>query len=248
MAKLHELLAVEADLQKAAQQMAADAVNTFSKKPDHFRGQVRTVSFFDDARQGENLSEEKAMVTTVDDKLEYALKFVGKYFDAILKKETANQGAKADLIVDGQTIAKDVPATFLLGMESRFKEIREMVLAIPTLEPAIKWELDPAKGDGVYSAPPTASMKTEKVISAIVLYEATKEHPAQVKETSKDVAVARIETHVTSGMWSPARKAVVIERIDAILRGIKKARQRANTVDVTEVYIAKSLFSYMLFE
>ena len=246
MSQLHELLAVEPDLKTSAEQMIGDALNTFTKKPDHFKGQVRTVTYFDTAREGENTSDEKALVTTVDDKLDYALGFLGKYYDALLQKEATNQEAKADLVVDGTTIATGLPSTFLLGLEARLKSLRDVLIAIPTLEPSIKWSEDLAAGAGIFSAPPTATMKTEKVHTSKVLYEATKEHPAQIKELSEDKPVARVETLNTSGMWTPARKAATIERLDKLLRATKKARQRANTQEVVDRTVSKELFAYVL--
>lgn len=246
MPQFHELIAVEQDLKAAAEQMMGDAVNTFTKKPDHFKGHTKTTTYFDVAREGENITDAKALVTTVDDKLDYALGFLGKYFDALLQKEATNQSAKADLTVDSVVIAKDVPATFLLGMESRLKSLREALLAIPTLEPSITWSEDPSAGAGIFRAPPAAQMKTEKVFTVKVMVEQTKEHPAQIKELNEDKAVARMETVQTSGMWTPARKAATIERTDKMLRAVKKARQRANMTEVTDRSISTELFAYIL--
>jgi len=246
MSKLHELLAVEADLAQASQKMLEDCLNTFAKKPDHFEGQTRSVRFFDESREGENLEETKELVSKVSERLEYALKFTGKYYDALLKKESANQTAVADLVVNGVTIAKDVPATFLLGMETRLKAVRQVLLAIPTLAPSVAWAEDVGAGQDVFLAPTTVSFKTEKTFRHKVLVEPTDKHPAQVREWTEDVPVARVETVKRSTMWSPARKARAIERCDELLHAVKKARQRANTVEVTERAIAKDMFAYIL--
>lgn len=246
MSKLHELLAVEADLNNTAKAMLAEATNTFSKKPDHFLGQVRSATFLDPTREQENVSEEKTMVTTVDDKLTYALDKAGSYWDAMLQKEEANSTAKADLVVNGETLAKDLPATFLLGMETRLKAVQDVVMAIPTLDPSLKWELDSSSGDGVYRSPVQTGFKTEKTINSKVLYEATKEHPAQIEKWSEDVPVAKIETTKYSGMWTPRRKADVLGKLDLLIRSVKKARQRANTVEVKDNHIGDKLIDFLL--
>ncbi len=246
MSQLHELLAVEPDLKTSAEQMVGDALNTFTKKPDHFKGQVKTVVYFDAAREGENTSDEKALVTTVDDKLTYALGFLGKYYDGLLQKEATNQVAKADLVVDGTVLATGLPSTFLLGLEARLKSLRDVLIAIPTLEPSITWTEDAAAGVNVWRASPVAQMKSEKVFTTKVMYEATKEHPAQIKELMEDKPVARMETLSTSGMWTPARKAATIERLDKLLRATKRARQRANMADVVERTVSKELFAFVL--
>jgi hypothetical protein len=246
MAKLHELLAVEADLSNTAKAMLEEAATTFQKKPDHFLGQVRSVKFMDATREQENVVEEKAMVTTVDDKLTYALGRNAKYWDAMLQKEAANSEAKADLVIDGETVMKDLPATFLLGMETRLRNVQQVLLTIPTLDPSIKWSEDQSAGDAVFKSDVQVGFKTEKVMKSKTLYDATKEHPAQIGTWNEDVPVARVETIKTSGMWTPRRKADVLARLDTLIRAVKKARQRANAVDVTDLHVGKKLIDYLL--
>lgn len=246
-AQFHELIAVEADLKESATQMMADALNTFSKKPDHFKGHVKSTVYFDSARENENTTDEKALVTTVDDKLNYALSFLGKYYDALLQKEATNQVASADLVVDGVTIAENVPSTFLLGMENRLKNLRDVLIAIPTLEPNMTWDLDQsADRAGIYKSPPVVQMKSELTHSYKVLYEATEHHPANIKELTEQKPVARMETVHTSGMWTPHRKANAIARLDKMLRAVKRARQQANTAEIQRRTISDQMFAYVL--
>lgn len=245
MAKLHELLAVMADTTNAAQAVTNETTTVFAKKVDHFRGSSKTVTFFDGAREGENTAETKQIVTTVDDKLSHTFKIVGRHYDALLQLEEANGRAKADLVVDGTTIMKDVPATFLLGMENRLKSVREMIIAIPTLEMSIKWSADANLGDGFYRAEPLIAMKGEKTLKFLTVAEATPQHPAQVEKWNEDVPVARIETTHTSSMITPHEKSAMLMRCDKMISAVKKARQRANTVDVTDMSIAKEIFGYI---
>ena len=242
MGKLHELLAVEGDLSNTADKVIAEAVNTFTKKNEHFMGQVRSVVMFDDSRSGENATEEKALVTTVQKKLDYVSGMVSKYWDAILRKEQTNQKATADLIFDGEVVYAALPATFLLGMESRLKKLRVIYEAIPTLNPNAVWELDTAAGEGIYRSPTTANMRTEKTVKHKILYEATKEHPAQIEKWNEDVPIGRIESTVVSGMFTPAEKSRVIGRIDQLIRAVKQARQRANDTKVENTEIGAKLF------
>lgn len=245
-AQLHELLAVEGDLSNTAKTVLDEAMVTFEKKPDHFRGFVKSMKYFDEARQQENAREEKGMVTTVEDKLTYALGASQKLFDALLQKEEANQRAKADLEVDGQVIASGLPATFLLGMETRLKAVRDMILRVPTLDPALIWSEDAGAGAGVFRSNAQLSNRTEKQVRFKVLYDATDKHPAQIEKWNEDVPVARIETTHTSGMWTPKRKSDVLGRLDKLIRAVKKARQRANTVEVADLHIANAMTKYIL--
>lgn len=244
--KLHELLAVMADTTNAAQAVMAETLTTFSKKPDHFKGQTRNANFFDASREGENTTDTKEVVTTVHAKLDHTLKIVARHYDALLQLEDGNSRAKADLTIDGTVVFKDAPATFLLGMENRLKSLRDVFAAIPTLEPSIKWEADIATGSSVYTAPPAVSFKTEKTLKSKVLYDATKEHPAQIQQWNEDVPVARIETSHVSGMVTPLAKSGMLGRIDNVISEVKKARQRANSVEVANQRVAKDIFEYII--
>ena len=141
MPKLHELLAVEGDLEGTYKKIVDEAKVTFDKKGAHFFGVHRRLEMFDEDLP-KAPDEHQEMVTTVHDKLEYVNEHVVRYFDAVLQKERTNQDAKADIVVDGVSLAKDLPATFLLGLENKLKNVRSLFQAIPTLPPGRKWEKD----------------------------------------------------------------------------------------------------------
>lgn len=208
-------------------------------------GFVRTLQLFDE--EATPLAPDyKELDTTVDAKLAYQKEHIIRYLDAVLQKELTNTTAKADLVVDGKTITKDLPATFLLGLETKLKHIREVYAVIPTLQPGVKWEKDEDKGKGVYvTANPEETYQTEKIIEPVVLYEATKEHPAQVKEAAKTIKTGKYKREVWSGMLSPAEKSIILGKIDKLIRATKKARQRANATEVIKATVAKEIFSFI---
>jgi len=252
--KLHELLAVEGDLEGLFKKILAETVITFTKREDHFKGAHRKLEMLDANRQGENDEEFFALTTTVPAKLAYNAKPCIRYFDAILQKEATNQEAKADLIVDGQTIAEQLPATFLLGMESRLKTLREVYAKIPTLAPSVEWELDPDKGDHVYKAKdPETAFKTEKKFKVQVLYEAKfpkdgergESLPAQVEKIPETENVGRYTRTLWSGMMSTAEKSAKLGKLDKLIRGVKKARQRANMQEQVKITVGQKLFDFI---
>lgn len=245
MGKLHELLAVEADLDGAHRKILLETATTFTKKADHFQGFHRSTHML--REDGIDYPETiKAIDTTVDAKLDYMSKTEIRYFDALLQKEATNQVAMADLIIDGVTIAKNLPATYLLGMESRLKSLRGVYDAIPTLAPGLTWDEDTQKGKGVFvSRYDDKKLKTETVVEPVVFYEATKEHPAQVKESSKTNTVGTIITKHWSGMITPAHKSALLGKVDKLIRGMKQARQRANSTEIIKSTVGKELFDFI---
>jgi len=245
MAKLHELLAVEGDLEGTYKGILQETETQFTKHPDRYWGQNQRTELFD-ANAPTEADDHKEMDDTVNDKLEYSTGHIVRYLDAVLQKEATNQTAKADLIVDGEVLAKDVPATFLLGLETRLKHIRKIYESIPTLQPGIKWEMDETQGKNVYKmAFPEEKFRTKKIIKNHVKTEATKEHPSQVETYTEDEKVARVITDKWCGMITPAEKSELLGRFDVLLRAVKKARQTANGAEVIDTKIGGSLFKYI---
>lgn len=198
MAKLHEALAVEGNLEGLAKKVLAEAVGTFTKRTDHFTGFHKTLQMDEEGAMGVP-DESKELTTTVGDKLDYLEKHLVKYWDCVLQKEATNQVAKSDIVVDGEVLANDVPATFLLGMETKLKNLREVYSFIPTLQPGVAWEKDESQNDQgrVWKASqPQEKIKTKRVSKSQVLYEATEHHPAQIDKWEEQERVGVFVTNV----------------------------------------------------
>jgi hypothetical protein len=244
--KLHELLSVESDLEGTANKIREEAIHTLAKKPDHFISMQKKLEMFDESKSNENLEERKEMVTTVKDKLDYVAEHHIRYIDAVFQKELTNSFAKADLVVDGITLSMNVPATFLLGMETKLKKIRDVYEAIPTLAPGIKWEKDNTLGNGVYrSATPDIKLKTAKTFQHKILVNPTDKHPAQIEKWEESIPVGKYTTTTQCSMMTPAEKSNLIGRIDKLIQGCKQARQRANCAEVQKAEIGKVFFDYI---
>lgn len=245
MPKLHQLLAVEGDLDGLYKQIVEETKTNFKKHPDRYFGMHQRTELFDTLAP-EEADGHKEMDDTVPDKLEYTSEHVIRFFDAVLQKERTNQDATADIIIDGTIIASNVPATFLLGLESKLKTIRSLYAEIPTLQPGVKWEKDESQGANVYKrVHPEEKFRTKKVRKNHQVAAATDKHAEQVEVYTEDEKVARIVTDSWCGMISPAEKSAYLGRIDKLLRGVKKARQEANTTEVVDVTIGVELFNFI---
>lgn len=249
MTKLHEILAVESSLEKAANKLIKESEHTFGKE-SLFNGQVRKLQMFRDEDKKSEAIEYQELTTTVDENINYLVKPISNWFDVTLKKDKTNQKTKADIIVDKNgveiTLAKDVPATFLLGLESKLTKLRTLYEKIPTLIPGIKWERDEQNREGVYRAEHNdIQMKTRKEPEYRVVYEATENHPAQIKEVNRTQDVGRYITTMYSGRMTPLEKAERLTKIDKLLQAVKQARMRANNIDVENANIGKEIFDYI---
>lgn len=248
MSKLHELLAVESELESANKMILAETKGTFSKKVSHFGGHVKTYKALDDNDVDTVPEQHQEMVTTVNDKLDYMFgEHVAPYIDAVLQKEATNQGATADLVVEDVEIAKELPATFLLGLETKLRQWRDVLQQAPTLQPGVAWKKDETRGPNVYvTEHAEETMRTKKIMKPVVLAEATKEHKAQVKESTEDVPVGKFTKVSWSGMMSPAEKSDMLKRLDALIRATKQARMRANQQNVVDAHIGSALADFVM--
>ena len=244
MAKLHEVLAVEGDLEGTFKKLSLETHKTFSK-PALFTGMHKTCEMFNEGDIAPP-DEHQEMTTTVREKLEYLAKAGVKYFNTVFSKDATNCVASANVEVDGKVLLENVPATFLLGLENKLKKLREVYESIPTLQQGIKWEKDETLGEGVYvSVHPDVKLKTAKQFKHQVLYEATEKHPAQIEKWEEQVPVGQYITNIHSGMFTPARKSEVLGKIDKLIQAVKKARQRANTTELVKRDVGNTIFDYI---
>ena len=70
----------------------------------------------------------------------------------------------------------------------------------------------------------------------------------RVKEVFEDVPVARITKDSYSGMFTSAQKADIIGRLDALLKAVKQARQRANNVEADKSKFGSIITKFLLGE
>lgn len=247
MAKFHELISVEGDLDGTAKKVMEEAITTF-KKAEYFIGGHKWLEMFDDARkqEEEEFTEHKEIETTVPEELAHVSDAVSRYYDAIAQKEATNQKAVASLEIDGEILIEDAPATLLLGLESRLKNLRNVYDSIPTLAPGVEWVHHETKGKHIWKTKELEMRhKKEKSFKFQILVNATKEHPAQIEKWNIDVPIGNVKTDRWSGALSPAMKSKLLGRIDALIRAVKQARQRANTQEVEIINVGQNIFSYI---
>ena len=250
MGKLHQLLAVHDSLQTTFKKVVEEGISTFTKKDNLFQGLTsETVSKLEetDPRYSEfpSSTETVPVAETVVSKLEYILTHACKFFDASYQIDTANTKAVADVVMeDGKVIAKSLPAVTILFLENKFKTIRGLIEAVPTLDPAKVWT---PRNDmpGVYANPPVSVPVMELVKEHIVIVNATDKHPAQVGIKESRVPRAVKTTTTLSGRISTLEKSHLLARCDALINALKKARQTANDIDHSNANISESFVNYL---
>ncbi len=94
-------------------------------------------------------------------------------------------------------------------------------------------------------SPDEVTYKTKKAIKHKVLYEATPNHPAQIEKWSEDERVGKYTKQMWCGLFSNPQKTAILNRVDKLIRAVKKARQRANRVEVKNTEVMTDILSYL---
>lgn len=251
MPKLHELLAVEGPLKGQADKCRGELLHTFDKKTHHFGEKIVTVIPLHETGAQPVIEEQSELQTTIHKELKWLTDLWAKAMDGAFSVAEANTGARSDVILeDGTVLLKNIPATALLELLKRAAEIQELASKIPTLDPTKGFAPDKEHkeaANGVYKAREDNKLRTKKEVQYIIVVQPTKEHPAQVKETSADVPVAKIQVQQWSGLIHPVEKSDMLDRAEQLTRALKSALSRANSLEVakSDIKVGKILLSFV---
>lgn len=245
--QLHEVIAVANPLKSKMEAILTETTHTFKAKPHMFEGAKQI--FQPTAEEGgeETVEDSRSITDTVLKKLQYTFGHVVKAFDAQYQVAVGNRSAIADIVVDGETIAKDVPASFLLDLERNLlPPLRKVLLQIPTYDTSLEWEPDQEAGANILRTTLPVRVRTQRINAFDVVVPPTEHHRAEVREVAKDVPVGKIVKHEWTSKISPAEKSELLERLDTLIQAVKKARQRANKVSAPKEKIGSSIANFLL--
>lgn len=122
--------------------------------------------------------------------------------------------------------------------------VEKFVVELPVLDAAEQWTQSDAER-GMWRTDASGSTRTKKLTRPMVLYEATKEHPAQVKEVIEDVFAGTWWTTKYSSALHPQKKAEMLKRVDDLIVAVKFARERANEQPVEDSSAGRSLMGWI---
>lgn len=242
MAKLNQIIAIEKGV-KSQSFSKISQLNKDIQKKDEFNGFVKTYNKKDE--NGEDLPSEKKRVTqNVDSVLTELERSLTDLLAVTARKDYTNCVAKADVVVDGQTVVAGAPVSYLLFLEKVFTDVRTFINNLPVLDENEVWKMDAESK--LYKSEPISTHRTKKIQKAIVLYDATDKHPAQTQLITEDVIAGYWNQVKMSGAISKRSKDGHLEKVDTLLRAIKEAREAANNIDEVSVPSMSKLFDYIL--
>lgn len=232
--KLNQVLAVEKTV-KSKREDQFTRIYRDLQKSELTQGLARTYQPKDDG--GEKLpSESKKVQLRVEDAFGDITEAMAEVFNLAALKDATNCNAKADVVVDGETIVSNVPATHLLWIEKKLASIVDAISKAPTLSQDVVWTKD--DGQGLYRSDAIETVKTKKIEEHKVVIQPTKEHPGQFVKVTEDVAVGTWKTIHLSGAITEDRKKQLLSRVEKFQQAVKVAREEANQTPVVELSTA----------
>lgn len=239
--KLNQIIAVEKGIKSQTSRVVTDSHHLL-QKGSMSSGLSRTYQPRHD--DGDCFPSETTKVQVkVKDEVDKVSKAWSELLDITMTKDTGNCQARADVVVDGQTILSEVPVTSLLFLEKQLTDLRTFVQKLPTLDPQDEWKLDIA--NSMYRTDPVRTFKTKKVIRNHVKAEATEKHPAQVETYSEDVVIGEWQTTKMSGALPASEIAEMLSRVEKLQRAVKFAREAANSTEVTHVKTGHKVYDFV---
>lgn len=208
-----------------------------------FEGFAKKYTPLDDKGE-KHPDENKKVQFNMEERLKSMADLSTEVYDIELTTDAGNGLARADLIVEGKTLGKDIPATTYLYLEKQLTEFRNSIMIAPELPSDEDWTYD--KEVDVYKAEPRQTHRTSKEQLPIVKYEATEKHPAQTEMITKDIVIGHWEAVKHHGGLPKKRKQELLRRVGKLIDAVNTSRELANMTEVPEQKIGGAIFDYLL--
>lgn len=239
--KLNQVIAVMKGAKQEANKKKGE-VSEITNKPALFNGLNRTYQPRDD--DGFVYPPESQKVTTkVSDVIDRYRSGLESMIDMAATLDWANTEASADVVVNDEVLLEGVPVTFLMFLEKQLGDIKSFVQTLPVLSIDKDWEYDTNRA--LYATEPKETAKTKKITEFVVAYEATKEHPAQIKEVTKDVVEGTWTLVELAGAETQERLDELSRRVDSLIKAVVQAREEANNMEVERRKVAEPIFNFL---
>lgn len=245
-AKANQIIAIEKGIKSTAHSEGSELYKIV-QKPELFEGLKK--EYQSNAEDGDKLPpESKRVQYTVDDVLRRLTRYTGELLTVTARKDWTNTVAKADVVVDGNVLLKDVPISYLLFLEKQLTDLNTFIAKLPVLDEAQDWTKDEASG--LQKSGVTETHRTKKIQKAIVLYPATDKHPAQTHLATEDVVEGYWKTQRMSGAIAKTLRQEYIDKGEKLLIAVKEAREAANMQEEipSPADIGDTLFNFVFGE
>ncbi len=241
MARLNQIIAIEKGIKSRSFQELAEAQKAL-QKPALLSGISRTYRPKDE--EGETLPPESKKVEIKGEEIiRQTTEILTKLFDITASKDWTNCRARADVILDGQTLLTQVPVSYLLFLEKQLADLHSFIKKLPVLDASESWTFDPSAD--CWATEPVQTLKTFKAPRNHVKAEATEHHPAQVEVYYEDVTIGYWRTVKFSGALPARRINELLERLEKLQQAVQFAREEANNTEAEDIKLGSRIFQYL---
>lgn len=237
----NQIIAIEKGVKNRAKTLLTDFYKAI-QKPALFSGKIKKFEKINDDTP--DLPDENVKVQMIaSEMINKAAEALSEYFDVSATKDWGNCVSKASVIVDGQTIIEDAPVTYLLFLEKELADLHTFVGSMPTLDTSFNWSKD--QNSNLFKSDSLKTQRTAKVQRPVVLYEATKEHPAQTQLITEDRLVGYWNSVEMSGALPIPEKESILKKIEKLQAAVKSAREKGNSCEIEKQSVSGKIFSYL---
>jgi hypothetical protein len=249
MPKLCEIVAVLKGVKSRAYGLITEH-DKLCQKPALFNGMVKQYEPINEDDTDRPDGETVLVQNSTDDVISDMRRLLAEYIDITMTQEAGNTKAFADIEVDGDVLAKDVPATVLLFLEKQLTDLQTAVSRLPVLSPEYNWSRDEARG--CWTSDTVKKVRTKKTPRVIMTTTSkttgkdgsvTEEQTGQV--VSEDLPVGYWHTTYFSKALLPERRRDLSDRIVKLQRAVKQARERANSTVVEHQKLGVALLGWV---
>lgn len=240
--KLCQIIAVEKGLKKRSTEDLTAAHHNL-QKPALLDGMTRSYRPYSDKEEEQLPTEVKQVQIKGAEVIKHTVTILTEAFDVVATKEWGNTSAKADVVVDGTTMLKDVPVGYLLYLEHQLDDLSTFIEKLPVLDPAETWVFD--ENTACFATQPTEQVKTRKVPTVVVKYPATTEHPAQTEIFTEDKPIGRYSVVKRSGALPLTRVNELKDRVVKLKTAVKFAREQANSLEVDQKTVGGTVLNFL---
>lgn len=241
MPRLNQIIAIEKGVKTSSYTKLTEAHKKL-QKATLLSGLSRTYSPKDE--DGEQLPPESTRVQMkADQAIQETVEVLTELFDVTATKDWGNCEAVADVVVDGQTIIKGAPVTYLLFLEKQLVDLKTFTQKLPILDQSDAWHFDAAQD--CWATDPVSTTRNQKVMRNHVKAPATVEHPAQVEVYKEDVVCGYWKSIKYSGALPASRVNELLTRVEKLQTAVKFAREEANSSEVQKKHVGQDFLGYL---
>lgn len=261
MSKLNVLLAKTDHLAAPYKKGITEYVKFFKDKQPAFKGEKKTYTPAEGTMDIPANRKNELVTTTVDEKLNYLIESSADYIDSKFSQEATNAAglAKANLVVDGAIIAKDLSSLELLALKSLLEngDLEQMYAAIPVRSDAEIWKPSDDEAytgrSGIFEQDLISSTNKTTVKTNYIL---TDPNIASLKDTSKYAPQIAVMDAVQilgeqtlqrfSGEYTHRQRANILRNRTKLLTAVIEALKIANDAEaISSQLTAKKIFGYL---